>query len=212
MKSIVMAFTSILCLVLIVLSIFTISNYSTRKNEVEEALSAAMDAAMDNATFTGGFTEEKYMAMIGQLQQDLIVQLNSDGDLEIKILEVDMDNGLLDVEATQTFKWAGVEKSISVRRTIILEQYDDYEADANSPKVCFLKFYSDESMTMEYEELRQGIIPGENVEKPDTSLVNMPDNFMGWYLEGDPEKQIFADLEWSFFTVTEDLNFIARFN
>ncbi len=214
MRSIVLTIISVTCMIFIVLTILTISGHVTRENEFEESLATALNAAMDNVTFTEGFTKENYMTLIGDLQQDIIIQLNSDGDIEIQLLEINLDEGILDIEVTQTYKWAGKDKKVSVRRTIILDEFND-STGLPTGNTYFAKFFVyDEELTefVELTENRQEITSGDVIKKPKIIPEKPGKEFVGWYLSTDDiNKQVFEDNEWSMFTITENMDFIALF-
>ena len=123
MKSGIMTLIISVCLILVIISMVIINNSINRKNEVEESLSIAIDQTMHKLAFDKKYAVGEEDKLIADLLQSIIVNTNSDGDIQVDILKIDIEEGLLDIEVTQTYKITGKEKKISIRRTMILDEY-----------------------------------------------------------------------------------------
>lgn len=66
-------------------------------------------------------SEEEWKMMF---LQSLVSQIESESELTVNILEMDMEKGILSVEAILTFKHPiGTDGAVSAQRTIVLEEY-----------------------------------------------------------------------------------------
>lgn len=205
-----------LCLTLSVLIILTVNNYATRKNEIEETLSVALDQSMEALKVDDkGYTPEKYEELVSDILQQMIFQVNSDCDLKINILTVDLDNGVVDIEAVAYYKWGGTKRNVSVRRTIILEEYEPSENNvtpedvqkSNEPpgKIVHVRFMSEGILHNEIN-----VAYGDPVPKPsDPGKTGWA--FVGWYVEGDPTREPLTDEDWEDLCPSEDITFVAKY-
>lgn len=126
MKAGIITFISILILLLTGSIIYTVAGRSIRKSELEKSLSNAIEQTMEvkylDHTYTIGDQEE----MIADLTGNLFAQISSDADIDIHIINVDIENGCMDVEAVERFQtFTGKVGEISVRKTVIYEQFQD---------------------------------------------------------------------------------------
>lgn len=126
MKGGVTAFISILILVLVGLTIFTVSGRNIRKSELDKSLTNAIEQTMEVIYLEKSYTVANKDELAADLTGNLLTQLSSDSNIEIKILNVDFVNGCLDVQAIEKFKYfTGKEGIIEIRKTVIFEQYND---------------------------------------------------------------------------------------
>ena len=126
MKNMLIAFVAALCSVVVILIGFTIHGRSIRQVELDNALKASMEDAMTSLLYEEGRpqTEKEWKA---SFIQSLAIQINSASDLTVVFLMVDMEKGLLSVEAT--LNWThpiGTAGSVSRTMTVILEEYEEF--------------------------------------------------------------------------------------
>ena len=124
MKNMLVAFYAAIIAFLIILIGFTIHGRSIRQVELDNALKSSMENAMTTLLYEEGKpqTEEEWTS---DFIQSLALQINSNSDLKIVIMEADMEKGLLSVEATLTwYHPIGTKGSVSSFRTAILEAYE----------------------------------------------------------------------------------------
>lgn len=125
MRNMLIAFISALIALVIILTGFTLHGRSIRQIELDNALKSSMEDAMTSLTYEEGRpkTEEEWKAAF---LQSLAIQINSASDLTVHFLEADMENGILSVEATLTWKHPiGTEGNVSSSMTIIMEEYEE---------------------------------------------------------------------------------------
>lgn len=124
MKAGIVTMITSITLIFIMGIILVINQNYNRKNEIEESLSIAIDQSMNSLAVEKQYASGDEDTLISDLLQRIILQINSDGDINVNILKIDTEEGLLDIEVTETYKVAGKEKSVSVRRTMILDDYE----------------------------------------------------------------------------------------
>jgi len=123
MKKVLMAVFSVMIIVIVILIMFTLHGRNARQTELDNALNTSMKQSMDALLVMEGkpHTEEEWKVMF---LQSLASQIESESELTVNILEIDMDKGILSVEAILKFKHvAGTEGTVSSQRTIILEEF-----------------------------------------------------------------------------------------
>ena len=123
MKNMLIAYYAAVCGIVIILIGFTIHGRGTRWVELNNALKSSMEDAMVMLLYEERIpqTEDEWKA---SFLQSLAVQINSDSDLKVIFWEADMENGILSVEATLTWKHPiGTTGSVSNCMTIIMEEY-----------------------------------------------------------------------------------------
>lgn len=94
-----------------------------RRNETakiaENATYETLNAIKNESTDIGSDQE-----MIAEIIKNIVIEYDSNSDVEVRIISLDSRNGLLDLEIIQTFKHSnGEEETVSERRTVILEDY-----------------------------------------------------------------------------------------
>lgn len=212
MKEFLTTSTIIIVFVLSILIIFTVNNYETRKNEMEETLAVVLDQAMESLKFEEKeYTEENYRELVSDLLQQILFQMNSDGDVKINILTVDLEHGLIDVEVVQTYKWAGRDREVSERRTVILEEFrssdsvEDILPDADETDKHVTVTFDADGVTSTLS-----VVYGEPIQKPaDPEKTDW--TFKGWYVKDDPAREVLDDSDWEDLCPSEDITFIAKF-
>ena len=108
------------------LSVFitqNIAGLTTRKTELTMDVSNAVEQTLDN------MKEEQYESreqMAEAFVRDLKTQITSDAHIEVEIIGADHIHGLLDVNVRETFLTSdGKKKTIEVRKTAVLEQFQE---------------------------------------------------------------------------------------
>lgn len=125
MKKVLTAVLSLLIIIIFILIQFTLHGRNARQTELDNALHSSMKQSMDALLVMEGRpqTEEEWKVMF---LQSLASQIESESELTVNILEMDMDKGILSVEAVLKFRhFVGTEGAVSSQRTIILEEYTE---------------------------------------------------------------------------------------
>lgn len=125
MKNMLIAFVAVLCGVVIILIGFTMHGRSIRQVELDNALKSSMEEAMTSLMYEEGNpkNEKEWKA---SFLQSFVMQINSASDLTVTFLEVDMQRGLLSVEAVLTWNHPiGTVGTVSSTMTAIMEEYEE---------------------------------------------------------------------------------------
>lgn len=122
MKQIIFGVTAGMILVLFLGVIISIHGRTLRQDEAEQSLEAAMQNAMKQLTEERNYTFSDREEMVADLLEALLIQINSDSELEVSILKADEKRGLLSVEVVETYRHLnGEEGKVSAQRTMILD-------------------------------------------------------------------------------------------
>ena len=132
-----MASTIILCFMLTIFSVLTINSFSSTRVAEQTSLNNVVDASMKAIQLDKEYNRENYEEVVNDLLQLVILQSASNGKIEVKILEANTQEGLLDVEVTKTYTWYGVKKDVVARRTVILEEFENPPAEATTVRFTF---------------------------------------------------------------------------
>lgn len=135
-----MASCIILCFTLTLFSILTINSYSNAKMAALTNLNSSVDSAMHSLQLDKTYDTDNYEQIVSDLMQSLILQTDPNGILNVKILNANTEEGLIDVEVKKQFIWLGLKKDIVTRRTVILDEY----TNPPSAAITVLFKYEDE--------------------------------------------------------------------
>lgn len=93
-----------------------------RQNEIETSINNAARVTLYNTKISKSYEISTEDEMIAEFNKNLLSQINSDSDITVKVLDADVEEGLLDVEVTASYKYPnGKEGSITSRKTVIYE-------------------------------------------------------------------------------------------
>lgn len=122
MRNFIIAITFILVFTLSIFTSSAVMERHVRENEVKIALGNAMENAMTAMAINPVYDIDSANEFIAEFLQELIAQIDSTSNLTIKIIDLDIENGMLDVEVTEEFIYPnGKIGRVSVRKTIITE-------------------------------------------------------------------------------------------
>ena len=97
--------------------------HNQKNRTYDGCLPNAVEQTLDN------MKEEQYESreqMAEAFVRDLKTQITSDADIEVEIIGADHIHGLLDVNVRETFLTSdGKKKTIEVRKTAVLEQFQE---------------------------------------------------------------------------------------
>lgn len=121
MKNVVTGIMMSIMMSLFIIIILTTDDRIIRINEVNTALADALDESinvldMDKYSITD--TDE----LIADVTQGLLMQIESDAEVTVNVMDADKDKGIVTVEAVENFRKAsGAAGQTAATRTIILE-------------------------------------------------------------------------------------------
>lgn len=176
MKNVVTGIMMSIILALITIIILTTDDRIVRINEVNTALADALDESLnvlDMDKYSIADTDE----LIADVTQGLLVQIESDADITVNVMDADRSRGIVTMEAVENFiKPTGAAGQTAVTRTILLEKQqvqDTYDEDNRQFNITYLNTDGTEYMTYSIKKNEQLIIP------------SAPDN-THWEYSGSP--------------------------
>ena len=162
MKNVVTGIMMSIMMSLFIIIILTTDDRTIRINEVNTALADALDESinvldMDKYSITD--TDE----LIADVTQGLLMQIESDAEVTVNVMDADKDKGIVTVEAVENFrKSSGAAGQTAATRTIILEKQqvqDTYDEDNRQYNITYLNTDGTEYMTYSIKKNEQLIIP-----------------------------------------------------
>lgn len=215
MKTAIISCVLVLLLIITSLILFTIYGQNTRKNEVEDSLSIAVEQSLETLKIKKTYNINNTEEFVADFLQNLLISIESDSEVEVNILSVDVEKGLLDVEVIETFSQPnGSTKSVSCRKTVILEEYF-HEA----PQYYFVRFMTTKDGNNEdfVEYKTYSICEGSLLIVPSGSPKKEGYTFVGWSTEKPsdansyaPETVVVKDID-GVLEVNENLTYYAVF-
>ena len=104
------------------ISIISINTKSTRMDELDMAVSAAVQQTVKYSKLSGERRMNSNDDMMASFVKNLALNLNSDSNITVQFHGVDYENGLLSVTVTESFNYiTGKEGKIKVRKTAIYD-------------------------------------------------------------------------------------------
>lgn len=129
MKNAVIGFCSIIILLLAGLAISTVEGRTMRQNELESTVSSVMEQSMEVLTISKDYDINNQKEFVADFIQNALVRMSSKSEYEVEVFSVDTEKGILDAKVTQTYSQLFVPGKVSVRKTVVL---DDYTNDSNT--------------------------------------------------------------------------------
>lgn len=113
------------CIVIITaLCCMTISGRNVRQNEVDRALNTAIEQTVGELQEKKTYRIENQEEFIADFIEGLLIKIESDSEIEVKVAGVDQEKGVLSVKVTEHFKHPnGKPGTAEAERTVILESY-----------------------------------------------------------------------------------------
>lgn len=162
MKNVVTGIMMSIMIALFIIIILTTDDRIIRINEVNTALADALDESlnvldMDKYSITD--TDE----LLADVTQGLLIQIESDSDITVNVMDADKDKGIVTIEAVENFRKAsGAAGQTAATRTIILEKQqvqDTYDENNRQYNITYLNTDGTEYMTYSIKKNEQLIIP-----------------------------------------------------
>lgn len=162
MKNVVMGAMMSIIIALITIIILTTDDRIVRINEDNTALANALDESISIIN-TDKYSISDTSQLIADITEGLLMQIESDSDITINVMDADRDKGIVTIEAVQDFiKPTGKSGQVAATRTIILEEKqpeDTYDEDNKIYNIHFLTPEGDTYMNMGVKNQEQLIIP-----------------------------------------------------
>jgi len=187
--------------------IFTIDGRRIRNEETVDSLNSAIESSMQT------LTNHKYKIaddkeFIADFTQAFLLQVASDSNVTIKVLDIDQSKGLLSIEVVENYTHTnGKPATVSCVKTVIFEQDIDRSVEETSQQVKITFLVPSSGTNVVYKEF--------NVKKG--SEIIIPKNptiegkmFVQWIL--NDSKYILSDLDHNKVKVDQDISLLAEFN
>lgn len=201
MKNVAIGVCSVILTFLLVLIIMSTNAKTVRKTEIENALSDAIETALKLTKEDVAYAPQSNDELIADFKEAFFMQIESSTNIQINILAVDYQKGILFVEAIGTFKYPnGQEGSVAVVKKGIVDSYEENTKVAEYTVIY--KIGSSGYRTYTVSEGSALIIP------PNPSTDGL--NFSGWMDE--KSGIIYTTNELKSITCSEDREFSAVFN
>lgn len=232
MRTTITSIIIVLCIIFSTATLFTINNYYSRKNEVENSLTSSIEKAAKKIKLEKDNGELNQKSIENEFIQNLLIQIDSDSDIKVNILKCDIDKGLFDVDVVETYKWFGIDRKVNVRRTVILENSND---NTNNEITVIYKISTSKSVSIVFknstiqkitenidgtitEVTSSTLLQNVKVNDNPTSLYFYPTDsgFKNWKEDGEWEKKndgiiLEDDEKMQIENLEQDIMFVAEF-
>jgi len=124
MKSVFLGFGITICSIISIVIVMTLCGTNIRQNELNRAVDSAIKDTVENQFDDTTYSVNSNDEFVADFMEALLVQINSDCSVVVNVLVVDYQMGLLSVEVIEKYIHPiGTEGNVSVKRTVIMEQY-----------------------------------------------------------------------------------------
>lgn len=124
MKSVFLGFGITICSIISIVIVMTLCGTNMRQNELNRAVDSAIKDTVENQFDDTTYSVNSNDEFVADFMEALLVQINSDCSVVVNVLDVDYQKGLLSVEVIEKYIHPiGTEGEVSVKRTVIMEQY-----------------------------------------------------------------------------------------
>ena len=124
MKSVFLGFGITICSIISIVIVMTLCGTNIRQNELNRAVDSAIKDTVENQFDDTTYSVNSNDEFVADFMEALLVQINSDCSVVVNVLDVDYQKGLLSVEVIEKYIHPiGTEGNVSVKRTVIMEQY-----------------------------------------------------------------------------------------
>ena len=124
MKNVFLGFGITICAIISIVIVMTLCGTNMRQNELNRAVDSALQETVENQFDSKTYSVSSNDEFIADFMEALLVQINSECSIIVNVLDVDYQKGLLSVEIIEKYKHPiGTEGQVSVKRTVIMEQY-----------------------------------------------------------------------------------------
>lgn len=102
--------------------VMTVNGKTTRQSEIDNSLSISVQNAVETTMNEKSYSIENNEEFLADFSQNLLMQISSDSDIEVKVAGVDYEKGLLSLKVTEIFTHPnGNEGKCECETTVIFE-------------------------------------------------------------------------------------------
>ena len=124
MRTLIMMFALLLIFITACLWHMDINAENYRKAELRYALNAAIEDTFENMMARNIYTKNDVDAMMQDFNKALLLGINSNGKIVVKLVGADMENGILDIRVENNYKkMLSGEGMVVCEKALILEEY-----------------------------------------------------------------------------------------
>lgn len=201
MKNMVTMIVSIMLGALMMMIVMTLHGRINRSMEIESNLPSIVEETVENMTVDAKYTISNYDEFVADLTSELSPKLDADSSIIIKVLNADMEKGILSVRVEAEYTHPnGKRGTVECERTVIFNKV--YEAEQETYTVKFFLKKEDVDGGRPYKVCE--VYSGEVVAVPTEPKLSDA-FFSGWF---DPNDYA-ADFS---VPVTGDLIYYAAWN
>jgi hypothetical protein len=100
----------------------SINSRSAREAELRDSLSASISQTMREVMEKDGHGMSNEKEFVAAFLQSFLIKINSDVDVKVKIISLDLTEGLLDIEVEAAYEDVKqARKVLTLRRTVVYE-------------------------------------------------------------------------------------------
>lgn len=131
MKQIIFGTVISLISILTIIIILSLSGRAARETELETNLSNVVEATVINTCTSKNYRIENYQEFVADFIQNLLVQMESNSDVDVQVMQADIEKSILSIRVISRFKHPnGKDGSVSCDKTVLLESYADVLPDS----------------------------------------------------------------------------------
>lgn len=140
MRNIVLIIVSIILGVLTLFIGMTIDGRMNRSVELKSSLSSAIEETVENMAVKEKYSINNVNEYIADFVEDLSASLDADSDIMVKVLKMDKEKGILNLQVTEFFTHPNGETgTVECERNVILNKVDKLVPDKHSVRFYLTK-------------------------------------------------------------------------
>lgn len=209
MRKIIIGVTMTCFIVIGIVILMTLDGRNIRESEVYDSLTTAVESSMQTLMIDNTYTIQNTDEFVADFLEALMTQIESDSDISVNVIDVDVNKGLLSVEVVEEYTHPNRSKgSVSCVKTVILEK--DAKKDNNTKSFFSITYYVRENKDTEAVVYKQY-----TVEKNSKIIIPTEPSMNGktflYWMERNGEKYSFLNADGSKKNVSGDIELTAVF-
>lgn len=143
-------------LVFFLLILMALYGRNARETEIQNALANAVETALSDVKKEGIGQDMDSDVFTADFLQSLLVQMNSESDVKVSVLEADPEKGILSVEVTETYLHPnGKRGTVSAVRNVIFDR-----TEPEAPAVYTISYFlPDNTLYKKYSLVKDSTAP-----------------------------------------------------
>ncbi len=203
MKYAVAGMTGLGILLLAGVTIQTVQTKAVRQNELDTALSNAMRRSMETVSTNPVYPIQSEEELKADVVEYFSESLKGNGTYQISFGAADLEHGILNVRAEQTYAQAIGSGKVSAEKTVILEEYQKKKGEYFT--VCFL---DSNGRVIKQVRMHGGDFLSADV-LPAGYLKEVGKSFLGWKKTGEESLWLYTEELLEKIPVLSDMEFVG---